>query len=166
MHAQLSPPPADQAGNSARKLLSRVALLIPAALLVALLAQPLGAKAPPPLQTSGPQRYGMNDAGRRAAFLAIAAHEQRWRRYARRKFPTAPWSAEDDYHWHVQAHITRTLAPRLHLANSQLWALYDEAVHDRWSITQPAAKKRATKVSADAQPAFRAYVVPLRPRQR
>ena len=154
----------------------RVWLLVPACIGIWTLTSVLSVPAPAPLVTVGEQRYGMNALQRRQIFVEIASNERRWRGYGARKFPKAPWSAEDDYHWHVQAHIERTLARRHKLPSSHIWALYDEAVHDRWrldvgSLTGPPANDRVARpigLPADATPttALRAAVVPLRPRQR
>ncbi len=154
-------------------------LLVPACIGVWTLVGVVSVPALAPLVAVGEQRYSMNALQRRQIFVEIAGHENRWRGYGARKFPEAPWSAEDDYHWHVQAHIERTLARRHKLPSSHIWALYDEAVHDRWphvgipagaGFVHPhflAASATLTTTPTTAAPtaALRAAVVPLRPRQ-
>ncbi len=154
-----------------------VGLLVPALLMAWIITRVLAVAPPPALQVEGPQRYGMSAKRRQQLFINLASHEKRWRKYGLRKFPHAPWSAEDDYHWHVQAHLQRTLSKRYKISNSQLWALYDEAVHDGWSVPgasptkassrRPRARAALPRASSptNAPAAFRATVVPLRPRQ-
>ncbi|MCO4762266.1 MAG: hypothetical protein KC502_12220 [Myxococcales bacterium] len=136
------------------KLLAAVAL----ALAAWIIGDVAAIEPPPPIETIGAQRYGLTKTVRRGLATELAKNEPRWRGFGKRKFSTKPWSAEDDYHWHVQAHIERKLAKRLKQPPSHIWALYDEIVAERWSATGlPNSVTHA---------AFSATVVPLRPRQR
>ncbi len=144
----------------------------------------LHARTPAPLPVAGEARYGMTEAQRRALFMELVKHEPKWRASGKRKFGKRPWSADDDYHWHVQAHVERAMAKRHKLPPSHIWAQVDEAVHARWTPDKSAVRRifaglaAAQKVprpgggpaAASPRPqrrppgALRATVPPLRPR--
>ncbi len=144
-----------------RRPIALLPWLVPLGLAAVLAAMVLSAPEPPTLRTSGATRFGLSAAARSEAFWQIASHEPMWRLRAAAHFPDHPWSAEDDYHWNVLAHVHNEVAPALGVHTSAVWAVYDEGVRGAWRVAPPAGSPhRAGGVTAPLRPT----VVPLRPR--
>ncbi len=146
-----------------RRWMALLPWLAPLGLAGVLCAMVASAPEQPTLRTRGATRYGLSAAARSEAFWQIASYEPVWRVRAAAQFPDHPWSAEDDYHWNVRAHVTRLVAPTLGVHPSAIWSLYDEGVRSAWRVAPPPGSPR--RAGGLTQP-LRPTIVPLRPRTR
>jgi len=146
-----------------RRLLPHALLLIPLALAGWIVGGVVAVPQPEPLVVTGDKALGWSSVEQRKVFAEIARHEAAWRGYARRHFPRHAWSAEDDYHWNVHAHIERSLAKRYKAPSSRIWGVYDRGVRGRWQV-KSATPGRATLVREYGP--LSPTTLPLKPRTK
>jgi hypothetical protein len=99
------------------------------------LARALTATPPPSLATA-------DDATRRTAFFAVTSEETKMRRDAAKKFPTDPWSQDDDFHL-SELKRAKTVATEQRIRLGDVLSAIDEGIREGWPHS-PGVVIRAT----------------------
>ncbi len=91
-----------------------------------------------------------DEAARRGAFFAIASEENKMRRDAEKKFPTDPWSQDDDFHNSERTRV-KAIAAERGMSVTETWWAIDEGIRSGWPhelssfvrVTVPPCQPRA-----------------------
>jgi hypothetical protein len=92
--------------------------------------------------TPPPSPASADAAARRTAFFAVASDETKMRRDAAKKFPTDPWSQDDDFH---QSELKRAkaVASEHGIRLGDVLSAIDEGIREGWPHS-PGVVIRAT----------------------